>query len=48
MNCRGTDGVGSRSNPSDMILIDMNSEYGSAVMDFLALDKAMQEGSSGT
>ena len=38
----GTDGVGSRSNPSDMILIDKNSEYGSAVMDFLALDKGNQ------
>jgi len=39
----GTDGVGSRSNPSDMILIDKNSEYGSAIMDFLALDKGNQE-----
>ena len=38
----GTDGVGTRSNPSDMILIDKNSEYGSAVKDFLALDKARQ------
>ena len=38
----GTDGVGSRSNPSDMILIDKNSEYGSAIKDFLSLDKAMQ------
>ena len=36
------DGVGSRSNPSDMILIDKNSEYGSAIMDFLALDKGNQ------
>ena len=38
----GTDGVGSRSNPSEMLLIDKNSEYGGAVMDFLALDKGMQ------
>ena len=38
----GTDGVGSRSNPSDMILIDKNSEYGKALMDFLALDKGKQ------
>ena len=38
----GTDGVGSRSNPSDMILIDKNSEYGSAIMDFLALDRGNQ------
>ena len=35
----GTDGVGSRSNPSDMI---KNSEYGKALMDFLALDKGKQ------
>ena len=38
----GTDGIGSRSNPSEMILIDKNSEYGSAVMEFLALDKVRQ------
>ena len=38
----GTDGVGSRSNPSNMILIDKNSEYGNAIMDFLALDKGNQ------
>ena len=37
----GTDGVGSRSNPSDK-LIDKNSEYGGAIMDFLALDKGNQ------
>jgi hypothetical protein len=37
-----TDGVGSRSNPSEMILIDKNSEYGSALMEFLALDKGRQ------
>ena len=37
-----TDGVGSRSNPSDMILVDKNSEYGSAVMEFLSLDKGRQ------
>ena len=28
----GTDGVGSRSNPSDMILIDKNSGSGSAIL----------------
>ena len=38
----GTNGVGTRSNPSDMILIDKNSEYGSSIMDFLALDKGKQ------
>ena len=34
----GTDGVGSRSNPSDVLLIDKNSEYGNALMEFLSLD----------
>ena len=38
----GTDGVGSRSNPSDMILIDKNSEYSSVIMDFLSLAKGNQ------
>ena len=34
----GTDGVGRRNNPSDMIVIDKNSEYGNALMEFLSLD----------
>ena len=38
----GTDGVGTRSNPSDFILIDKNSEYGEALMEFMALDKGRQ------
>ena len=38
----GTDGVGNRSNPSDFLLIDKNSEYGGAVVDFLSLDKGLQ------
>ena len=38
----GTDGVGTRSNPSDFILIDKNSEYGEALMEFMALDKGKQ------
>ncbi len=38
----GTDEVVSRSNPFDMILINKNSEYGSAVIGFLALDKTRQ------
>ena len=31
----GTDGVGSRSNPSDVLLIDKNSEYGRVLMELL-------------
>ena len=38
----GTDGVGKRSNPSDFILIDKNSEYGQAMVEFLALDQGRQ------
>ena len=38
----GTDGVGGRSNPSDVILIDKNSEYGMALMEFLDLDDEMK------
>ncbi len=44
----GTDGVGSWSNPSDMILIDKNSEYGSAIMDFLPWIEEIREGCSDT
>ena len=36
----GTDGVGTRSNPSDFLIIDKNSEYGCAAVEFLSLDKA--------
>lgn len=38
----GTDGEGSRSNPSEVILIQKESEYGQAVCDFLSMDKDMQ------
>ena len=38
----GTDGVGSRSNPSDVLLIDKNSEYGWGLMEFLALDAELK------
>ena len=31
----GTDGIGSRSNPSEYILVATNSEYGRALMKFL-------------
>ena len=38
----GTDGNGSRSNPSDYILVTKDSEYGRALMQFLELDKGLQ------
>ena len=38
----GTDGVGSRSNPADYILVTKDSEYGKAFMQFLELDKEKQ------
>ena len=38
----GTDGNGSRSNPSEYILVTKDSEYGRALMQFLELDKGMQ------
>ena len=31
----GTDGIGSRSNPSEYILVTKDSEYGRALMQFL-------------
>ena len=39
----GTEGEGKRSNPSDVILIEKDSEYGRAAQDFLSLDKGFQE-----
>ena len=38
----GTDGEGRRSNPSEVIIIEKNSEHGQAVCDFLALDQGLQ------
>ena len=38
----GTEGEGVRSRPSDMLLIDKNSEYGKVICDFLSLDREMQ------
>ena len=43
----GTDGIGSRSNPSEYILVTKDSEYGRALMQFLELEKGMQAGFSG-
>lgn len=37
-----TDGVGRRSNPSEMILINKDSEVGQMVIEFLAMDKGLQ------
>ena len=38
----GTDGEGSRSNPSEFLLIDKKSELGQAAVEFLSMDKGMQ------
>ena len=38
----GTDGVGSRSNPSEFIMIDKQSEFGEMIIEFLSMDKGMQ------
>ena len=38
----GTDGIGSRSNPSEYILVTKDSEYGRALMQFFELEKGMQ------
>ena len=38
----GTDGIGSRSSPSEYILVTKDSEYGRTLMQFLELEKGMQ------
>lgn len=38
----GTDGVGNRSNPSEFILVEKNSELGQSILTFFALDKEKQ------
>ena len=38
----GTDGVGKRSNPSDVIIIEKESEIGKMVIEYLAMDKTVQ------
>ena len=38
----GTDGEGDRSNPSKVILIEKDSEFGKAATEFLSMDKGMQ------
>ena len=38
----GTDGIGSRSNPSEYILATKDFEYGRAWMQFLELEKRLQ------
>ena len=39
----GTDGRGERSNPSDVIIIDKNTEHGEIVCEYLAMDDRMQQ-----
>lgn len=38
----GTDVVGSRSNPSEFILVEKNSEIGESLMTFYSLDREKQ------
>ncbi len=38
----GTDGVGSRSNPSEVILREKESELGRMVVEFTRMDKGLQ------
>ena len=38
----GTDGVGNRSNPADMIIIDKKSEIGQILLEYTSLDKTAQ------
>ena len=38
----GTDGVGNRSNPSDFILVEKNSELGESILTFFSMDKEKQ------
>jgi len=39
----GTDGQGLRSRPSEMIMIDKNSEHGEMICEFLSMDYSMQQ-----
>ena len=38
----GTEGEGTRSNPSETIIVDKNSEEGKAISQFLSMDRGMQ------
>ncbi len=38
----GTEGVGLRNHPSNVIVIDKNSEFGQAAVEFLQMDREMQ------
>ena len=38
----GTDGVGSRSNPSEVLLVEKESELGKVICEFLSMDKGLQ------
>lgn len=39
----GTDGRGERSNPSNVIVIDKNTEHGELICEYLAMDDRMQQ-----
>ena len=38
----GTDGVGNRSNPSEVLLVEKESEQGKVICEFLSMDKGLQ------
>ena len=38
----GTEGEGTRSNPSETIIVEKNSEEGKVISQFLAMDRGMQ------
>ena len=38
----GTDGEGKRSNPSDVIVVQKDSDLGELVMEYTSMDKRMQ------
>ena len=39
----GTDGRGERSNPSDVIIINKNTEHEEIICEYLAMDDRMQQ-----
>ena len=39
----GTDGMGGRSNPADVIVVDKHTEHGKIICDFLSMDDRMQQ-----
>ena len=39
----GTEGRGERSNPSDVIIVDKNTEHGEIICEYLSMDDRMQQ-----